>query len=245
MPRNRLLQLGAALGVAVAVIVVAILLSSSGGDEGGAAGGAPAAAPEEGQVAEAQLSREMLEGIPQSGPVLGDPDAPVVMVEIADLQCPFCAEAGRQALPRIIEDYVRPGRVQLRFVNLAFLGEDSSRMARTVQAAGLQDKLWDAVDLMYRNQGEENSGYATDEWLRGILGAIEGLDVDRVMADRDDPRVERALQDDEALAGREGVDSTPTFLAGPSLEDLEPLPAPSLSADELATGLDQRLAAGS
>jgi protein-disulfide isomerase len=240
MLRSRVLPLIVAVVVAAVVVIGAIVLSSSGED------GAPSgsSAPVAGGVKEADLSREMLDGIPQDGAVLGDPDAPAVMVEVADLQCPFCAEAGRQALPRIIEDYVRPGRVKLEFVNLAFLGEDSTRLARAAQAAGLQDRLWDVVDLVYRNQGQENSGYATETYIRQVLEAVPGLDVERALREREDPRVEQALARDQAYADRKGIQSTPTFLAGRTAAAAEPLELSELTGEALAAALQAKVAAG-
>jgi protein-disulfide isomerase len=61
-------------------------------------------------------------GIQQHGIVLGSPNAPVTLVEFADLQCPYCGEFARNALPQIVRDYVRTGRVKVAFQGLAFLG---------------------------------------------------------------------------------------------------------------------------
>ena len=44
------------------------------------------------------------------------------------------------------------------FRNLSFIGPDSERAARLAAAAGLQDRLWQFTDLIFRNQGAENSG---------------------------------------------------------------------------------------
>ena len=61
-------------------------------------------------------------GIPQAGVVLGDPNAPVTLVEWADLQCPFCREWSTAAFPALVHDYVRTGKLQIVFRGLAFLG---------------------------------------------------------------------------------------------------------------------------
>ena len=110
----------------------------------------------------------LLAGIPQQGSALGRKDAPVTLAEFADLQCPFCGEWSRSAFPEIVRDYVRPGKVRMDFRGLKFIGPDSEEALRFAYAAGLQGKLWHAVDLLYANQGEENSGWVTDEFLASV-----------------------------------------------------------------------------
>jgi protein-disulfide isomerase len=156
----------------------------------------------------------MLSGIPQHGLALGDPKAPVRVIEFADLQCPFCRDYSLSTMPRLVQDYVRPGKVRMEFRSLAFIGPDSERAARVAQAAAQQNKLWNFVDLAYFNQGKENSGWATDAVLRRIAGAVPGLDVNRAFAARDTAAVTAQLNAANTLAGAKGVQSTPTFLVG-------------------------------
>ena len=92
----------------------------------------------------------------------GDPKAPVVLTEFADLQCPFCRDYALNVLPQIIERYVRTGRLRLELRLRAFLGADSDVAGRAAQAAATRDRMWNFVDLFYRNQGTENTGYVTD-----------------------------------------------------------------------------------
>lgn len=227
--RTRLFQLGGALALAVAVIVV-IVLATGGGDDGPTRRAGEAVA---GQNDTAQL----LSGIPQRGAVLGDPRAPVTLIEFADLQCPWCKQAAEIAMPSIINEYVRDGHVKLVFRDVAFLGADSVRGAQMAAAAARQDKLWDYVHLFYVNQGTENSGYVTDDFLREIGGGIAGLDVERAMAERGSGDIDRAIAEARTEWQSYGLDSTPAFAAGRSGGTLE---AVEVGSDVLAA-LRERL----
>ena len=67
---------------------------------------------------------------PRTGTAIGSPDAPVTLVEFADLQCPFCAQWATDAFPDLVEEYVRPGRLRIEFRGLAFIGPDSEKALR-------------------------------------------------------------------------------------------------------------------
>ena len=101
-------------------------------------------------------SRRCSTGIPQDGLSLGDPDAPVTLVEFADLQCPFCAEWAREALPVYVDDYVRTGQMRIEFRPLTFIGNESESAAEIAIAAGEQDKALerDRADLPQPGRGE-------------------------------------------------------------------------------------------
>jgi protein-disulfide isomerase len=173
-----------------------------------------------GGAGESDEPRGLLDGIPQEGVVLGDPDAPVTLVEFADLQCPYCARFTRTAFAVIVEEFVRTGEVRLVFRGVAFLGPDSEKALRAVLAAGQQRKLWQLVELLYAHQGPENSGWVTDELVRELGGGVEGLDVERMMAERTSEAVEVELALAAQAADRARVDGTPTFWAGPTDEPL-------------------------
>lgn len=186
-------------------------------------------------------SNSLLEGIPQHGISLGDPDAPVVLTEFADLQCPFCAAVSVITLPKLIEDYVREGKVRLVFRNLAFLGPDSLKAAQMAAAAGLQDKLYQFVEIFLHNQGEENSGFVTDDYLRKIAGAVPGLDVDRALADRDSAPVKEQLEEAREQAQEFDIRGTPAFLLGKAGEKPEELHPRTLDPAFFAEKIDELL----
>src|SRR3954454_24409449 len=117
-------------------VLAGVMLTFSG--RHGAADAATAQAP-------AVHATALLQGIPQHGNALGRDDAPVTVVEYGDLQCPYCAAWSRQALPALIRDYVRPGKVRLVFDGPPFLGSDSQTALRAAIVAGAQGHFWDVV----------------------------------------------------------------------------------------------------
>jgi protein-disulfide isomerase len=231
---SRSLQLAAVTVLAVAVVVGAIALSSNGAED--------PAAPAQPGVTPAEEVQELYAGIPQQGIRLGDPDAPLTVVEIADLQCPFCAQYSVEALPTIVRDYVRTGKVNYELRIRSFLGRDSVRAAGAAAAAAQQDAMYQFADLFFRNQGPENSDYADADFMREIAGQVEGLDPDRVVAAADDPVDQPGVRQAEQFARDVGSTGTPDFYVRRNGE-LAPLAPQGTSPEAYAAAIDAALAA--
>jgi protein-disulfide isomerase len=209
--RKRLRTLLAVLGVAAVAVVIAIVVSSGGGN--GAKSRPGAAQNASGPIPGQKESGEMLAGIQQRGIYLGSPSAPVRLVEFADLQCPFCREYSLQTLPQLVQDYVRSGKVRMEFRNLSFIGDDSVAAGRAASAAAQQNRLWNFVDVFYFNQGEENTGYVTPNFLNSIYKAA-GVDAAKASAFAKSPAAFRPLEAANTMADQLGVKSTPTVFVG-------------------------------
>lgn len=200
----------------------------------------PAPAPM--QQVLADETNDLLAGIPQQGAVLGRPDAPVTLVEFADLQCPYCAQWSATAFDDIVTDYVRPGKVRLVFGGLAFLGPDSERGLRFAVAAGRQNRLWNVAHLLYANQGAENGGWLNDDLLRRVGEATPGLQVDQAFRDASAQPVSDNVGAVKSQASALGIQGTPSFAAGRTGGRLAPVQISSLDADGLRPALDSLLA---
>jgi protein-disulfide isomerase len=192
---HRHARLLAAVAAAAVLTAVAIAISASG--------------EKTARTPSAPVST-LFEGIPERGGVLGDPNAPITLTEYVDLQCPVCAEASKQTLPWLVENYVRTGKAKLDLRALHFLGPDSERAARVAAGAQAQGRLWPFVEAFYAAQGTENSGYVTDGFLRGVAKAA-GVDAGKALAAADGEPALRFLERANAEATRLGVQSTPTF----------------------------------
>jgi protein-disulfide isomerase len=212
-----------AIGVAVALVVLAVVLRS---DDETAAPTNPTPVVE-------------LEGIPQDGIVLGSPDASVTLVEYADLQCPACRAYGETVLPTIIDQYVRTGDVKAEFRGISFIGPDSERALRFVQAAGLQNRLWQLQEAFYRNQGGENSGWVTDELVRRLAGEIPGLDIERMFVDAEGAEVDALLRQAASQAEQDEISGTPSVFVQAGVE--APVEVERPSATDVAVALDDAL----
>lgn len=197
----RVLLAGAAAVAVVLAAAVGIMSAVSGGGS---------AKP----LAAAAEVRLLLDGVTQHGNVLGAPAAPVTLVEYADLQCPYCRDFDRQAVPGLISQYIRSGKVKLVFRPLAFIGPDSGRGRDAIIAAGLQNRFFEFVQLFYANQGAENGGWLGDSMVRSAAKSVPGLDLARFDADRSSTQVAQSAKAFDSEAARAGIRSTPTLLVG-------------------------------
>ena len=113
--------------------------------------------------------------------MLGDPNAPVTLVEWADYQCPFCGAFGREIMPRIIQDFVVTGQVKVYFRDLPFPDSasgygESDMAAEAAACAGDQGKFWEYHDTIFANQFGENQGAYSMERL-AKMAEMNGLDM--------------------------------------------------------------------
>jgi protein-disulfide isomerase len=230
MARSR--QLGLVVVLATVVVVGAIVLSGNGSEDPGPPPAAAGSTPAEDVAA-------LYEGIPQHGIRLGNAEA--TLVEIADLQCPFCAQYSTQAMPTIVEDYVRTGKVAYELRFRSFLGRDSVRAAGAAAEAANENRMYQFADLFYRNQGPENSDYADADFMRGIASQVEGLDVDKVVAAADDPLSYPAVERNEMFARRIDSTGTPDFYLRRNGK-LTPLQVQGTAPEAYAAALDSALA---
>jgi protein-disulfide isomerase len=219
--RQKLLQLasGGVFLAIIAVVVVVIVAGSGGSDSGG-----EPTKKEQGEVG------RLLSGIPQSGSRLGRPDAPVKIYEFGDLQCPFCKANAEEVTPQVIEKAVRAGEASITFRNFVIIGPQSVPAAEAALAAGAQDRAWNFIELFYRNQGEENSGYVTEEFIESIGKRSEIPDLARWNKERRSHKYKSQVEAETKEAEKLGFGGTPSFaIEGPATEGLEKIGTPESS----------------
>jgi protein-disulfide isomerase len=159
----------------------------------------------------------LLGGIPQGGDALGSATAPVTLQFFGDLQCPTSRAFVLGALPFLVRQWVRPGRLRIEFRSLrTATREPSVFTAQQVAAlaAGLQNRLWYYIELFYHQQGAEDSGYVTEGFLRDLAEQTPGLNTTVWKEDRFDPLLPAEVDSDVRTARRDRINSTPSFLIG-------------------------------
>jgi protein-disulfide isomerase len=163
-------------------------------------------------------TRALLAGIPQRGAALGDPRAPVTLQFFGDLQCSESRQVMLGALPFLIRHWVRQGKLRIVYRSTKTDTHDSAEFMRqqvAALAAGDQGKMWTFIDLFYREQRHEFTHYADDAFLEGIAKQADVNPWDWA-EQRESTRAARQIDFDELRAERKVMESTPSFLIGPT-----------------------------
>jgi predicted DsbA family dithiol-disulfide isomerase len=83
-------------------------------------------------------------------------------------------------------------------------------------AAGKQNKFWNFTELFYREQGQEDTNYVTENYIQGLAKQVTGLNLTEWQADRNDATLTAQVTSDQSDAKTIGVSGTPTLIfAGP------------------------------
>lgn len=157
--------------------------------------------------------------------VLGDPKAPVAVIEYGDYQCPFCGRFFSQIEPPLRDEYIKTGKVKMAFRNLQFLGAESMAAAAAAECAKDQKQFWAYHDVLYRAEiadGEENNGNLTRNLFLKLASGL-GLDAAAFTSCLDSGKYSALVADDTSRAQQAGINSTPTtFINGQKLPGAQP-----------------------
>jgi protein-disulfide isomerase len=144
---------------------------------------------------------------PQS---LGDPSAPVTIIEYASLSCPHCASFHEERLPWLKKTYIDTGRVRLEFRDFP-LNAPALWAAMLAHCAG-KDHYFAYLDLLFARQDRWVSGDQVQPRLKRIAqqAGMSGADFDACMADQ--PLQDQIIKSRADAIDEYGVNSTPTFV---------------------------------
>jgi len=168
---------------------------------------------------------------------LGDPHAPIVAIEYAAPQCPFCAEMNARGIPHLKADYIDTGKVfyVFRVYPIGPADIPAEAIARCLPA----DKYFPFIDLLYRNQAKWDPENGVQDVHGGLvaMARIAGLSeekVDQCIADKDAQKQIIAVAQDAEK--RFGINGTPTFVINGEVQ------TPGATWDEIKSKLDSLLA---
>jgi protein-disulfide isomerase len=144
---------------------------------------------------------------------LGDPRAPVTIVEFSDYECPFCRRHSMETMPFIMAEMIETGRVYYVFKDLPLdsIHAEARPAAVAARCAGEQDAYWEMHDLLFENQPEwSRSGPAVTGLLTGYAAEL-GLDQSSFAACLSSGRYDAAVQENVDEAFSLGINGTPFF----------------------------------
>ncbi|HWL89625.1 MAG TPA: DsbA family protein, partial [Polyangiaceae bacterium] len=149
--------------------------------------------------------------LPTNGPVKGNANAKVTIMEISDFQCPFCKRVEDQAMKDVMKNYGDKVKVTWRNLPLP-MHPDAPLAAQAAQEAFKQkgsDAFWKMHDLLFENQGNENGlkRESLDKYAQQI-----GLDMGKWKTALDNQTHKAEVDADAKVAGDAGITGTPAFL---------------------------------
>jgi protein-disulfide isomerase len=153
-------------------------------------------------------------------PHLGDPAAKVKVVEFADFKCPVCKSWEEKNMETFKKQYIDTGKVELFFINYAFLDRDSYMAASAGEAIAKQnnDKFWEYYTKLYANQGKESEIWATQKFILDFVKKnIKGIDYAQFEKDVKNHTYMYDVKKDYKIAGFYGVNGTPKFMVNGKL----------------------------
>jgi protein-disulfide isomerase len=154
--------------------------------------------------------------ISMASPIQGSADAKVTIIEFGDYQCPKCYSWFTKEKPTIESQYITPGKANLVFVDLSFLGADSDSAVIASYCADEQGKYWQYHNKLYSSQGGIGSGWASTENLKKFATDL-GLDSAQFNSCLDSGKYSDRIKHNLSVASSAGAQGTPTFLiVGPN-----------------------------
>lgn len=154
--------------------------------------------------------------------ILGNPDAPITIVEFSDFQCPFCQRGGN-TVKELQRKYPNDVRIVFKHNPLPFHNE-ADEASRAAMAAGEQGKFWEMHDKLFASYNTFKG--ADMKELTSKFAADLGMDVEKYKADYENEKFKKIVERDLKLGSTLGVRGTPHFfINGERVSGAQPLQA--------------------
>ena len=144
-------------------------------------------------------------------PIVGNPNAPITILEWGDFQCTFCYRFHESSLDIIQREYIETGIANLVFKDFPLNGPDSVLAAEAAYCAEDQGKYWSYHDELYANWAGERTGWITNDSLNQFAITAD-LDIEKFNSCLDDHKYRQRVLDLEQFGREIGIDATPSFL---------------------------------
>jgi protein-disulfide isomerase len=148
--------------------------------------------------------------IENGSPIIGDPNAPITILEWGDYQCTFCYKFHQSTLNTINENFIKTGKVKLVFKDYPLNGPDSILAAEASHCAQDQEKYWEYHNELYKNWGGERTGWITRESLNQFGNAIN-LNMDHFNTCLNEHKYKDKVILMYEFGKTVGIDATPSF----------------------------------
>jgi protein-disulfide isomerase len=194
----------------------------------------PCAAPAAGPPPNPADAQSLL-AVNKDDRILGNPDAPITIVEYASMTCPHCAHFTEDVLPAIKKKWIDTGKAKL--VLRDFPLDDEAVHASMIARCAPPDRFYAYVDTFFADQAKwvEASDYQAELTRLAALGGMSKPEVAKCL---DDKALENRVLASRLAAGNQlGVNATPTFFVNGTKFTGEPTVA---SFDQLLSGLAQK-----
>lgn len=235
-----------AIGTAAALVMLGAGCGAEASPQGRDGGGSPSAAT----AAAAAIGNSATDGFAESTrtPIVvhgvdltgvgydrGDPAAPIVIVELSDFGCPYCAKHALETLPLLEREYVDQGKVFYKYVPFVLgMFPNADRAVRAAECAGRQGRFWQMHDSVYANQNDWKRGSQPDRVLQRLGHAVAPDTAAWTACYSSDATASRTRAANDR-AGRLGIRATPTmFVNGQIVQGALPM-------DVFREGLDAML----
>jgi len=154
-----------------------------------------------------------IENLIESGsPILGNPDAPITILDFSDFQCPNCGRHVKNTEPILNETYMQTGKASLVYKYFPVVGFDSVNPSLAGQCSHEQGKFWQFHQLLFANQKPIDSGWVSKDNLKNFASQISGLDLQKFSECLDSEHYKDHINKDLEMAKKFQLRATPSFI---------------------------------
>ncbi len=144
---------------------------------------------------------------------MGNPEAPVTVVEYASFTCPHCKNFHAGPLKQLKAEYIDTGKINFVYREVYF--DKFGLWAALLARCGGQERYMQIADMLYEQQSQWLAGGDVAQVVANLnrIGRDAGLSDDKVAACLTDTQMARALVATyQKNAEADGIDSTPSFV---------------------------------